>query len=159
MLLKLRNTPKNARCVNCLLYYAHQELLDNINNWRAATAGTTDASTTSGNASGSVCPKGWTLPSGKYSNDNFGKLIATYGITDDSTGSAKLRRAPLSFNYTGDYDYSSGSLSFISSDGHYWSHSGYSDAWANSLRFSSSKVKSYDPYPRGYGYALRCVAR
>ena len=158
VLLKLRNTPKNARYVNCLLYYAHQELLDNINNWRAATAGTTNASTTSGNASGSVCPKGWTLPSGRSSGD-YKELVDRYYIKDDSASNTKLQKAPLSFVISGRYYYSTGSLSDDSSWGIYWSRTATNSTTTYALRFGSVGINPSLFGYRGDGNALRCVAR
>ena len=111
---------------------------------------------TSGNASGSVCPKGWTLPSGD--SGDYKKLADRYYIKDNSTGSAKIRSTPLSFNYNGYYNYYSGSLSGTTSWSHYWSRTAYSSA-AYDLYFDSSRVNPSDYYSRANGHALRCVAR
>ncbi len=125
-------------------------------NWYAATGGTTNASTTSGsNASGSVCPKGFTLPT---SSDYF-SLTTTYNITDSSTGSTKLRQSPLDFVYTGKVHYNSGSLVNVGSHGFYWSRTVYAPTSAYTLYFSSSAVPPHDHNYRGYGFALRCVAK
>lgn len=128
-------------------------------NFRATTAGTTSSSTTSGNASGSVCPKGWKLPSGGYSGEYY-KLISTrYRIENSSTGSAKLRSAPLSFNYTGMYDYSSGSVRLADSYGWHWSGTIYSADMAYRPSFDSNSVNPQARNVRGLGLALRCIAR
>ena len=109
------------------------------------------------NASGSVCPKGWTLPSGK-SNGDFKKLTNRYYIENNEAGSTKLRSAPLSFVLSGYYRYGNGSVGSTGNGG-YWSSATYSSMSAYSLFFSSSYVLSSDNSDRGHGYALRCVAR
>ena len=117
----------------------------------------TRTAVSSGNASGSVCPKGWTLPSGG-SNGDFRNLITiTYGVP--SNNDTKLRSALLGFNYTGYYNYSSGSLSNTTSDGYYWSRTVVSSESAYLLYFVSSNVNPSVANYRGYGYSLRCVAR
>ena len=124
-------------------------------NWYAATGGTTNASTTSGNATGSVCPKGFTLPA----SSDYSSLTTTYHITDDSTGSTKLRQSPLAFVYTGRYNYYNGSLLNEGSSGYYWSRTASSGSNAYYLYFSSSSVAPQYGNVRGNGYALRCVGR
>ena len=128
-------------------------------NFRAATAGTTNASFTNGDASGSVCPRGWKLPTGGGSGEYY-KLISTrYRIESNSVGSTKVRNAPLSFNYAGSYNYSSGSVSYASLNGYYWSGTVISSSNAYRLFFSDSNVNPVSNYYRGYGFALRCIAR
>ena len=114
------------------------------------------SSTTSGNATGSVCPKGWTLPT----KDNFVNLITTtYGITSSSAGSTKLRSSPLDFAYTGYYNYTSGSLSSETTVGYFWSRTAYSSASAHYLSFNSSLVVPQGNSSRGLGLPLRCTAK
>ena len=124
-------------------------------NWYAATGGTTNASTTSGNATGSVCPKGWTLPT----KDNYVTLITTtYGITNSSAGSTRLRSAPLDFAYTG-YYFTSGSLSSETTSGYFWSRTVRDSSYAYGLYFNSSNVSPQGSGSRGYGRSLRCTAK
>lgn len=113
------------------------------------------SSTTSGNATGSVCPKGWTLPT----KDNFVNLITTtYGITNSSAGSTKLRSSPLDFAYAG-YYFTSGSLYSETTSGVFWSRTAYDSSDAYNLFFRSSNVYPQDFGSRGYGRPLRCTAK
>ena len=108
--------------------------------------------TTSGNASGSVCPKGWTLPS----SEEYYDLIKTkYAVPfyDDT----KIRYAPLSFNGGGYYKYSDGSVQGLASSGWYWSRTAVDANQANNLYFTANSNNSQVSDPRGYGYAVRCV--
>ena len=102
-----------------------------------------------------VCPKGFTLPT----SSDYSSLTTTYNITNNSTGSTKLRQSPLGFVYTGYYSYSSGSLYGEGSDGRYWSRTAHSGTNAYFLFFSSSGVYPQNNSYRGYGHALRCVGR
>ena len=102
-----------------------------------------------------VCPKGFTLPT----SSDYSSLTTTYNITNNSTGSTKLRQSPLAFVYAGYYDYRSGSLGNVGSYGDYWSRTALSGSSAYDLFFLSSGVfPQYDDY-RGFGFALRCVGR
>ena len=113
------------------------------------------SSTTSGNATGSVCPKGWTLPT----KDNFVNLITTtYGITSSSAGSTKLRSSPLDFTYTGYYS-TSGSLGNETTYGNFWSRTAYASSSAYDLYFGSSSVGPQGNGFRGAGRSLRCTAK
>ena len=102
-----------------------------------------------------VCPKGFTLPT----SSDYSSLTTTYNITNNSTGSTKLRQSPLGFVYTGFYHYSSGSLSGVGPLGRYWSSTAYSGSSTYNLYFNSSFVGPQSYYNRGYGFALRCVGR
>ena len=102
-----------------------------------------------------VCPKGFTLPT----SSDYSSLTTTYNITNNSTGSTKIRQSPLDFVYTGYYYYISGSLYNEGSYGRYWSRTAVSGTYAYLLDFNSSNVVPQNNYGRGYGYALRCVGR
>ncbi len=124
-------------------------------NWYAATGGTTNDYTTSGNASGSVCPKGFTLPT----SSDYSSLTTTYNITHDSAGSTKLRQSPLDFVYTGWYDCDNGLMDFVGGYGRYWSRTVSYSSDAYDLVFHGSYVSTQSHSRRGYGHALRCVAK
>ena len=100
-----------------------------------------------------VCPKGFTLPT----SSDYSSLTTTYNITNNSTGSTKIRQSPLDFVYAGFYDYSDGSLGEEGSGGYYWSRTTYSGTHAYFLGFGSSRVSAQACGARGDGYALRCV--
>ena len=96
-----------------------------------------------------------TLPT----KDNYVNLITTtYGITNSSAGSTKLRSSPLDFAYTGYYS-TSGSLSNETTYGYFWSRTvnGSSDAYL--LYFRSSNVNPQSTSFRGNGFPLRCTAK
>ncbi len=100
-------------------------------------------------------PKGWTLPT----KDNYVNLITTtYGITNDSTGSIKLRSSPLDFAYTGYYS-TSGSLVDETTVGYFWSRTADDSSFAYLLGFYSSYVYPQVSGGRGYGRSLRCTAK
>ena len=66
----------------CRVYDGHY-LVGNYYQWNAATAGT-GGTITSSNASGSVCPKGWKLPSSGstpgMSKGTFAYMLQQYGL-------------------------------------------------------------------------------
>ena len=86
-------------------------------------------------------------------------ITTTYGIKSDAAGSTKLRSSPLDFAYTGYYSYSSGSLSYETTDGNFWSRTASSSAYTYYLNFSSSEVKLQSADGRGTGNPLRCAAK
>ncbi len=139
-------------------YNAHY-LVGNYYNWMAATNGTGASVTTNGaNASGSVCPTGWSLPtSGNTNTGSFGGLTTAYSIGDNAAGSTALRSAPLYFVYGGNV--SNSSLSSIGSLGYYWSSTASSATSAYGLYFSSSGVNPSNGPFRYLGGSVRCVAR
>ena len=104
-------------------------------------------------ASGSVCPKGWTLPS----KDEYVNLITTvYGLTSGSANSIKLRSDPLSFNYNGRLNYN-GLLDSENTIGYYWFGTVYISDAAYVLNFNSSAINPQSYNLRGVGLAVRCV--
>ena len=145
-------------------------------NWKAATAGTSGNYTTRGaNATDSICPAGWRLPT----NSNYNTLIVTtYGGADLNTGNRQvgtiavanatykdyhtyamtdaLQRAPLSFPFSGYYGYYSGGLG---GGGRWWSSTAYSATDAYNLVFLASYLDPQDTHHQGYGFAVRCVAQ
>ncbi len=124
--------------------------------WAAATNNTGN-SISSGNASGSICPEGWELPTSNNTNSgSFGALTASYGITSNATGSTTLRSAPLNFVYGG-LVYS-GSLQDTGT-GYYWSSTAQSGANAYYLVFTSSTVDPSRNTNRYRGYFVRCLVQ
>lgn len=122
-------------------------------NWYAATGGTTNAETTSGDASGSVCPRGWTLPT----KDEYINLIDTY-----RPGTVyRLRIAPLHFDFTGNYNASAGSYESGGRIGTYWSRTAYSADRSYNFFFDDDTraIKPQNASSRGDGKAIRCVAK
>ena len=103
--------------------------------WIAATAGTGSSVSTNGqDATGSVCPKGWRLPT----KDEYTALATAYG-GNTSAGSSALRSAPANFVYAGYYSNSSPFNQSLY--GYYWSSTTYSNtvAWYFSLTSSNGR--------------------
>ena len=71
-------------------------------NWPAATAGETTSSITTGNASHSICPAGWRLPTGGAYNSGEGEF-ADLDIAFGGTGMVAWNNEPniARWNYTG----------------------------------------------------------
>ncbi len=91
---------------------------------------------------------------------NYVTLITTtYGITNSSAGSTKLRSAPLDFLRTGLYDYLDGDLRNQNLGGTWWSDTGNSDIYGRYISTSPSGVIPQNNYYRGAGFAIRCVTR
>ena len=131
-------------------YDAHF-LIGNFYQWNAATAGT-GGTITSQEATDSICPKGWKLPTSNNSNSgSFGGLVG-------SLNSTTITQAPYYFNPSGRVY--SGSLGDAGGYGYYWSSTATSStSRAYYLAFSSGGVApSYDG-SRYRGQSVRCLAR
>ncbi len=131
--------------------------------WCAATAGTCSSVASGGQeASASVCPKGWRLPTSNKSsgatgyNYSFNNLVDKLGFTNDAAGSTKLRGEPYNFQLAGRV--SDGSLGRVGSYGYYWSSTASSSTYAYALYFGSSAVSPSNNPNRYRGYSVRCVA-
>ena len=137
-------------------YNAHY-LVGNYYQWNAATAGT-GGSITSTNATDSICPKGWQLPTSNNSNNgSFQYLMNAHSISSNTTGSTKITQSPLYFNPSG-YVYS-GSLWNAGNVGGYWSSTaGSNSSSAYSLYFTSGRVGPSGIYDRYFGQSVRCLA-
>ena len=134
--------------------------LGNYYQWNAATAGT-GGSITNADATTSICPKGWRLPtSNSYTNNySFGKLTNAYGITNSTNGSsdAALRSSPLWFVRAGNVN--NGNLNNQGSNGNVWSSRANSNSNnAYNLNFNSSNVNPSNNNNRNNGFSVRCVA-
>ena len=115
--------------------------------WRAATASTGTYSTT-GNASSSLCAKGWRLPMGGSSGE-FQTLYSKYNT------SANLRANPFAATISGYV-----CLGSVQADlGLYWSSTPYDSVHAYDLALASSAVNPASPQQKYLGANIRCVAR
>lgn len=131
-------------------YDAHF-LIGNFYQWNAATAGTGDT-ITSTNATDSICPKGWKLPTSNNSNPgSFGDLIGSLNRTT-------ITQAPYYFNPSGYVR--PGSLWYAGSRGYYWSSTaGSSTSGVYYLVFYSDFFGPSGYGERYYGRSVRCLAR
>ena len=130
-------------------------------NYAAATAGS-GIDLISQNATESVCPKGWRLPTGTNYTDNksYGYLTDTYGLTQGTNGSTgrspSIRYSPLYFQLGGMAN-DDGSATYYNSWGYYWTASSYSAPHAFYMSFTSNSIQarhSNERYVRGH---VRCV--
>ncbi|MBO7699220.1 fibrobacter succinogenes major paralogous domain-containing protein [Candidatus Saccharibacteria bacterium] len=119
-------------------------------NWYAATAGTGTCSMSSGNATSSICPRGWKLPTGSSS----GEFQALY---DEYSSSSAMLGSPVNFVLSGRRGGSS--TLYQGSYGYYWSSTAYNSDSAYRLYLNSSDVSPADGSNKYYGLTVRCVAR
>ena len=132
-------------------YNAHY-LVGNLYQWNAATAGTGGADVVGRDATDSICPKGWQLPTSNNSNSgSFGGLVG-------SLNSTTITQAPYYFNPSGYVR--SGSLWKAGLEGGYWPSTAYSNtSRAYYLGFSSAHVRPSYGDNRYVGFSVRCLAR
>lgn len=139
-------------------YDAHY-LVGNHYQWNTATAGT-GGTITSGQASGSICPKGWKLPTSNNNlSGNFSGLVAAGEI---GTSVAKLTTPPYHF-VRGGYVHQSASLlyEYGGQDGNYWSSTPYStnDIAYRLIFNSTNSITTSASNGRNRGYSVRCLVR
>ena len=130
-------------------YNAHY-LVGNLYQWNAATAGTGGTISNYANATDSICPKGWRLPT-SLSGGEFDTLV-------DGLNSTTITQAHYYFNPSGYVG--SGSLWNAGSHGYDWSSTAYpntSDAYV--LNFRSDSVGPSNVSIRYAGQSVRCLAR
>ena len=139
-------------------YDANATTYGNLYNWYTATAGTGTADMTSGDATDSICPKGWQLPS-NYGNKSYNNLLTTTYALSGSAGSTTMQNVPFSFPFAGDYGYSDGSLYVQGGNGLFWSSTAGSTNNAIHLSFNRNGISPNGSYGKAYGSSVRCVAQ
>ena len=130
--------------------------------WYAATAGSGTSGQTNTDATDSICPAGWRLPSNYTTSTakSYSALTNAYfGFTDNQSRNdvTALEANPMLFTRAGFY--SSGSLSYSGSFGYYWSATAYSsssDAY-NFVYYTSYTYPQYNAY-KYLGFSVRCLA-
>jgi len=148
---------KNNSTFSATEYDAHY-LVGNQYQWNTATAGT-GASVSSMEANGSICPKGWKLPtSGTNTLGSFSYLVNAGSV---GTQTSSLTKAPYYFIRGGsvrqDVNYL---LSNVGSYGAYWSSSPSGANNAYYLYFgATSDIDLSANFVRSGGFAVRCIAR
>ncbi len=143
----------------------------NYYSWAAATAGTGTTSVTSADASSSICPKGWKLPtySGDYSFSNLTSTKSSWltGQTINGTanmsgyyfGSTATNLAKGANFWPAAGSVRSDGLRNPGTSGFYWSRRAYSNSdFAYYLTFNSYGASLQYDYGRYFGYSVRCVA-
>ena len=144
-------------------YDAHY-LVGNYYSWAAATAGSGNKATDSGDAADSICPAGWRLPAsdGSYTETNeFYALLSQYGLiytTASGSRGSNIATSPLYFVRSG-YAYPSGHYLYLAgSSGYYQSGRTASSNDANSMNFGSPNLYLAANIHRYNGISVRCVA-
>ena len=148
-------------------------------NWYAATAGTGKYDST-GEVSDSLCPSGWRLPKDVQNNTTansgsefYNLLVLQYGMKVGSNagdgvnhGNDYFRNAdtavlsfPLSFIRSGFYYWNIGGLNGRTNGGNFWSSYASSVTYSRVLNFYGRYLYPQFGYNKGYGFAVRCVAR
>ena len=132
----------------------------NYYNWYTATAGTGTYSQTSGNATGDICPKGWSLPTGG-TGGQFSALDSAMGGTGGYQGtpeaSNRWRTYPNNFLYS---SYWSGSVvNARGGYGYYWSRTASNSGNAYNLGFGSEYVNPVTGNIKYFGLTVRCLAQ
>jgi len=124
-------------------------------NWYTATAGTGTYDTSTGTASGSICPADWTLPTGS----NTGQ----FAILNNAMSTGSFATTIPNWYYNGPFEgslagsYGTG-FSGAGYGGYYWSSSAYSSTSAYGLYFYYSSVYTGNySFSKDYGFAVRCI--
>ncbi len=133
--------------------------LGNHYQWNAATAGT-GGTITGVQASSSICPKGWKLPTGNSTiAGSFGGLVGAGNIGTDT---AKIASEPYYF-VRGGYVDMANTILFTNAgrSGFYWSSTATSgsDAAYSLWFYSTNSVEISNSDPRQSGLSIRCIAR
>ena len=142
-------TEDNAACANqSMALYSDNASYGTYYNWYTATAGTGTYEITSGNATSSICPTGWRLPT----STEFNTMYNQYGSGRNlrATGAGQPAFVLSGFR-SGSSTYDQGSY------GYYWSSTAYSSFNAYRLYLNSSGVYPRDYISKYYGFSVRCV--
>ena len=137
-------------------------------NWYTATASSGSSATTSGSVDYSICPKGWTLPTGG-SGGQFQTLTNLYGGTGSAGATAMLVDNPTTTTENtsglaapslllGGYYYSSGA-DLVGSYGYYWSRTAYSARYGYSLGIDTTSVNPTYYGSKYSGRSVRCLLK
>ena len=118
--------------------------------WYTATAGTGTQAMSSGNATTSICPKGWSLPT-SGSNGEFQILYNSYN------SSSALSSNPVNLTLSGYV--SNSSRIHQSVFGYYWSSTVSTSDEAYTIYLGTSGVGPADFGNKDRGFSVRCIAR
>ena len=134
--------------------YAYET--DRFYNWYSATAESGTYAMASGNASDSLCPKGWLLPQNDGSKSWYNLLFTSYGLSSNEASSAFMRQSPLSLSFGGSYYWLLGIMG-ARTYGNFWSSTpnGTSDALNLGLRADYISVRGTGI--KANGFSVRCL--
>ena len=133
-------------------------------NWYTATAGAGSTSVSSGNVEHSICPAGWTLPTGG-SGGQFEALANAY--SSSATNMLVANPTTTTENVNGQYTpglllggtYNTAGAAVIGSNGHYWSRTAYSAQGTYLLNFDTSDIYPADWRNKYLGVSIRCILK
>lgn len=132
------------------------EKTGNYYNWYTATAGTGTSAMTYGDASASICPKGWRIPA--YSASNARSFANLIGANTYALSAAALRIDPMNFILSGIYLASSGNITNQGNNGYYWNSIATSYPRATMFLSSRTTISLQQSNDRKNGLQVRCVA-
>lgn len=135
------------------------------NMWDAQNTTTNNVTTATKKTIYDPCPPGFCVPTGNLwyyfgGNANPTSSNSRSDSNWDSTNKGKtwtLNGASIYFPAAGYRNFSSGALSYVGSNGYYWSATPYSTDYGRYLRFDSSRW-SWRNGSRAYGFSVRPVA-
>ena len=138
----------------------------NLYNWYSATAGTGTRAVDDGNATGSICPAGWHLPSGGPGGE-FAQFDVALGGTGDSDSqddtqegtemSAIYRSYPNNYVYSGYWNMMG--ARYRGFFGYYWFSTASSESGVYRFLLADTMALPSDNFgDKYYGFAVRCRA-
>ena len=86
-------------------------------------------------------------------------LFTTYGYEDNEGGSKNARSYPLSYVYSGYYNWATGRLYRQALHDNYWSSTIYSSSFSYHLHMTGSRLVKANTNTKHFGYALRCIPK
>ena len=162
-----RKTRLSNGDVSLKAVYNLENIYGNLYTWYTATAGSGTYSMEKGDASFSICPRGWRLPQRDGTNSYNNLISFIYGLQDDLGSSIKMQSLPLNFSFAGQYHYDDGRIYGTGRFGDYWSSTAdsnkaiiHDNGLACDLAFSSNGVQLRWNLmvPKAYGLSVRCMA-
>ncbi len=151
---------------NNAAYYGGNEVYGGYYSWYTATAGTGTAAMTSGEASSSICPKGWKLPTQAEYTTLKHKGAAKRGIWDSDSVTSGYWIGASTDNATGGafWPAAGGYINDSVPDGvdtygYYWSSTANDSSYAYRLIFYNTSMPYLSGYNKYAGFSVRCVAR
>ena len=126
-------------------------------NYAAASAGTITGASNLNEATQSICPSGWTLPS----QADYAALYSAAGVTADADGAQILLSEPISFKLSGNIYYSNSDVQNRGTLGIYWSSTANSANAAQRITpyTNATTNATTSGAARTGGFPIRCVAQ
>ena len=134
-------------------------------NWYTATGGSGTSYITAGDVDYSICPAGWTLPTGA-DGGQFEALYAQYPspsqmLVDPNSATENINSASRpGFTLAGNYNNTGPST--VGTNGRYWSrslHTSYGGQYAASLLLYTTSVDPHNNNSKYLGIPMRCVLK